>query len=118
MHPETQGTVVFGQERRQFKRFICREPVQFELKESGLLSATVSFDISRGGIRLNFYDFIPLHSELSLGIFISGHDMVECKARVMWVERLRHMDRYQAGLEFIDLEENLPARRILDQFVA
>ena len=105
------------EERRRFKRVVSQEPVQFERKESVEAGGTIAFDISRGGIRLNLYDFIPINTELSLRIPLSRDSIAECLGRVVWIERLRHMERYQAGIEFLDTEENLLAKKMIDQFV-
>ncbi len=106
------------QERRRVKRFVSEEPVQFEWKELGQTGGTVAYDISSSGIRLNFYDFVPLNTELALQIHLTTESIVGCLGRVVWIERLRHMERYQAGIEFLDREENIVSRRMINQFLA
>ena len=117
MHGEDLGRGPYSKERRRFKRCVSSEPVQFEWKESGQTDGTVAYDLSSGGIRLNFYHFVPLNTQLRLHIRLSPESAVECWGRVVWIERLRHMERYQIGVEFLDLEENIVSRQRIDQFI-
>ena len=117
MHGEELEPGPHSRERRRVKRLVSQEPVQFEWKESAQTGGTVAFDIGSGGIRLNFYDFVPLNTQLTLRIHLSTESIVECLGRVVWIERLRHMERYQAGVQFLDIEENFLSRQAIDQFV-
>ena len=92
-------------ERREFKRFRLAQPVQCRLNDLEPEQGALSCDISRGGIRLNINNFLPLNTEISLQINLSPARVVECRGRVLWIQRIPFSERYQAGLEFIQEED-------------
>lgn len=91
-------------EKRQYRRCAIKEPVQvksvFSIMEP---EGGLSGDISEGGIRLNVKDFIPLGSLMELKVNLANNQVVECLGKVVWVEKMSTMDRYQVGLTFTDL---------------
>ena len=88
------------EERRIFNRVECRKPVGFRLKDPSIFGGCLSSDISEGGIKVNLNEFVPLDTEFILEVKIATQEIVDCVARVVWIEKLAFMDRYQAGLEF------------------
>jgi len=89
-----------GKERRQFNRVMLDEPVRYQLKDPAQFGGCISCDIGKGGIRININDFIPLNTELALEVQLSSEQIVDRRGKVVWVEKLRFSDRYQAGIEF------------------
>ncbi len=87
-------------ERRQFSRIRLDEPVRYQLKDPTQFGGCLSCDIGAGGIRISVNDFIPLNTELALQVHLSSKRVVDRKGRVVWVEKFRFADRYQAGVEF------------------
>jgi len=93
-------------ERRRFTRKRLDEPVRFEFKDPGRYGGCLSADISQGGIRINFNEFVPLGTDLYLKVQISPEKVVDCVGKVVWVEKHRFLDRYQVGVEFDSKEFN------------
>ncbi len=89
------------EEKRLFRRVSCGQPVHFQSKDPAQFGGCLSRDLSEGGIQINLNDFIPLGTELNLQIQLAPERAVECVGRVVWVRGLPLMDRYQAGLEFL-----------------
>jgi len=92
-------------ERRNFERFRLAQPVQCHLNELEPEQGSLSCDISEGGIRLNITHFLPLNTEILLRIKLNSARIVECRGRVMWIQRIPFSERYQVGLEFIKDED-------------
>jgi hypothetical protein len=105
------------QERRYKKRIIFKEPVQFQTKAFDEWAGTVGGDLSSGGMRLNFYDFVPLNTELNLQIRLAPEKIVNCSGRLVWIVKMRYMERYQGGVEFQESGENAPAKQEIEKFL-
>ena len=104
-------------ERRRHKRVAFREPVQYHLPIQSNHGGCLAADISEGGIRINFNDFVPLDSEMIFQVFLSATKAVRCVGRVMWVQKLPFSDRYQAGLKFSDDDATTDSNGKLRQFI-
>jgi len=87
-------------DKRQFHRMAHSEPVQYQFKDPSRFGGCVSKDLSGGGVRILLNDFVPLNTELSLKIQLDDKGVVECIGRVVWVEKSRFGETYQAGLDF------------------
>ena len=59
-------------------------------------------------------EFIPLDTEILLQVQLPTGRTTEVQACVKWVQKYPHMDRYQAGLEFIEPHE---ARLFIKQYM-
>ncbi len=105
-------------ERRRFPRLSFREPVQYELKDSHRFGGCLAGDLSEGGIRINFNDFIPLKTKMVVQVFLAMGRMVECTGHVVWVQKFPFSDRYQAGLEFADSDSGSEAKKEISRFVS
>lgn len=88
--------------RRIFKRFDLKEPVQIRFKDAEFSSGCLGFDVSEGGVKFMHNDFIPLDQELNLEITLRNHQVVQCTGHVVWVQKMPHSHRYQAGVKFND----------------
>lgn len=106
-----------GAERRMFERVGFGQPVAFQAKDPVDYGGSLPRDISQGGIRLYFNDFLPLGTELSLQIPLAPQKVVECLARVVWVRQMPFMDRCQAGLRFVDNDSRKRAAEEIQRFV-
>jgi hypothetical protein len=89
------------EERRVYKRVRFAEPVQFQHKDPAVFGGCLGADISEDGIRIYISDFIPLHSELTLQVPLGSKEVINCPAKVMWVEKHPSFDRYSVGLQFM-----------------
>ena len=57
-------------------------------------------DLSEGGLKIRLNHFMPLDTELILRIRLTIENIIECSARVVWIEKSRFGENYQAGVEF------------------
>jgi len=87
------------EDKRQFRRMAHSGPVQYQFKDPSQFGGCVSRDLSEGGVHIRMNDFMPLNTELTLKIRLAGENVVECSGRVVWVEKSRFGDSYQAGLD-------------------
>ncbi len=90
-------------EKRRFPRASFRDAVSYHTGDISGFGGCLAYDISEGGIKVNFNDFIPVHSEMVLQMKLNKiAKVVETKARVVWVQQVAYSDRYQMGLQFTE----------------
>jgi len=99
--------VVDVQEQRRYKRVVFREPYQLATRKGELLGASLTFDLSAGGIRLRTDEFLPVGSLVSIQFSCCNNQLLTIQGKVAWVQKVPHADSYQAGLQFDENEENL-----------
>ncbi|MBF0385654.1 MAG: PilZ domain-containing protein [Candidatus Omnitrophica bacterium] len=104
-------------DKRKFMRYRLHNPVRYELKDPGQFGGSLSCDIGEGGMKMFFNDFIPLNSELFMQVFLSPKKIVECKGRVVWIRKVAHSERFEAGLEFSVLDSVIDFRKHMNEFV-
>lgn len=107
-----------SEDKRQFCRMIHSEPVQYQFKDPSQFGGCVSKDLSEGGVRILLNDFVPLNSELSLKIRLADESIIESTGRVVWVERSRFGETYQAGLDFSQDESSLSNQKKICGFLS
>ena len=105
------------QERRSFKRIKLSEPVHFQLKDSHEYGGCLTADISAGGVRINFNDFVPVNTEFVLQLQLASQKMIDCVGRVVWVEQMPYSDRYQVGLKFENTGSLVGSQREINDFI-
>jgi len=92
-------------EKRKFKRVRFTEPVSFHLKEPHNFGGCLARNLSEGGIQLNFNEFVPLDTEMTLQLKLDfPSKVVDVTGRVTWLQRVPHSDRYAVGLQFTKAE--------------
>ena len=88
-------------EKRRFPRARFRDPVNYHTGEASGFGGCLAFDISEGGIKVNFNDFLPINTEMILQMKLNKVSrIVEANARVVWVQQVAYSDQYQMGLQF------------------
>jgi len=105
-------------DKRQFRRMVHSEPVQYQFKDPSQFGGCVAKDLSEGGVRIRINDFVPLNTELTLKIRLADENIVECTGRVVWVEKSRFGDSYQAGLMFSGDESVLSNQKKIYGFLS
>lgn len=91
-------------ERRKNTRAHVSFPVECSLLTGKGYFYTVSKDLSLGGARIISNEFLLKDNQLRLNInFIDK--VMDVKAKVVWCNKERTVDRYSAGLEFVDVPE-------------
>ena len=107
-------------EKRRYSRLSYKEAVQYSLGETGKCGGSVAQDISETGLRLQLEYFVPINARITLEIPL-GHTKVAkvmtIQGRVAWVQRIRHSDRYQVGLEFNQSELEIKLKEEFSQYL-
>ncbi len=88
-------------EKRRFRRVRFSEPVHYQLKETSRFGGCLSLDISEGGMKINFDDFIPLNTEIALQLKLTGIPrIIDLLGKVVWLQQVPFSERYHVGLRF------------------
>ena len=102
------------EERRKFTRVPISLPVESIPLPARKYFHTVSKDLSLIGMRIVLNDFMPhdkcLRVELNL-----INEVLHLKAKVVWCNQERMSDRYLAGLELVEVDDN--SRKAIAQFL-
>jgi len=72
------------------------------MKRGGFFATALTQDISLLGTRLNTDRFFPVGLNLNLELNILSK-IINPVGRVAWSQALPHSDRYQMGVEFIEV---------------
>ncbi len=107
----------FPQDKRKHQRVPFTDSVQFQLKKTSRCGGTLALDISEGGIRIHFFEFFPLNTELTMQIPLPPYKVVDCPGRVAWIQKSRYADHYLGGIEFFESEDAVLGRKEIRQFV-
>ena len=92
-------------EKRRFQRVEFREPVRYHLKNDSTFGGCLAYDLSEGGMRINFNEFVPVNSEMILNATLPhANKVVDIKGRVAWLRQVPYSDRYHVGIEFTALD--------------
>ncbi len=91
------------EERRKESRTIISFPVACDFLPRRNYFYTVCKDLSHNGIRIITNNFIPRGGFLKMNLNLIDK-IINLKAKVMWCNKERYADRYQAGLKFIELD--------------
>ncbi len=94
------------EDQRRFSRIEFRESVEYEVRDARHFGGCLSCDLSLGGMRINFEEFLPLHTLVNVRFRDQSGRWVDLVGKVMWISKLPHTDRYQMGLKFVE-EDNL-----------
>ncbi len=109
------------EEKRKSPRFSFREAVSYQLYQTPQkFGGCLAYDIGEGGAKINFQDFIPLGTEVTLQVRLgqkSTSRMIDIVGRVVWVIRIPFSDYYQVGVKFIDSIPNLKPKEGIGQYL-
>lgn len=103
------------EEKRKFVRLNLNVEVRWrkiiETLDRAVDNINLTKDISGGGIRLIVDETVKVADKLSLEIKLPTDKVIYCQGRVIWVEKFeivgrRHEDRYEAGIEFMDISDD------------
>ena len=108
---------IFTEDKRASKRVRFIDSVLFKEKDNPHFGGSVGFDISEGGLRMSFNDYVPIGTELSLQIQLSNGNVVECVGRIVWVKKYPYSDHYQAGVQFESPENLFDSRSKIHQYI-
>jgi c-di-GMP-binding flagellar brake protein YcgR len=93
-------------ERRRFPRADFREPVSFRFSGAPESGGCLGKDISEGGLRINFENFVRPHTPMAFEFRLTqGSQVMLIQGHVAWSHRVPSSDRYQLGVEFVTKDD-------------
>lgn len=105
-------------EQRQYVRIPFREPVGFRMRGPKGFGGCLAYDLSENGIRINFDQFVPLHSNMDFQMqFGNNPELFNVKGRVVWVQKVPHSERYQVGLQFEDADVFVQSQQKIHEYI-
>jgi len=103
------------EERRRYPRINISFPVECKSLPQGNYFYTVSKDLSAGGIKIISDTFLP--KDYLMKVYVNLVDtVINLKAKVAWCNKLRASEKYNAGLEFV--EANDESQHNISQFLS
>lgn len=94
-------------ERRRFTRLRSNNTLHYVLKPDGNYANTITQDISEGGVRITTHQFIPKLSRMIIQLSLETDKVIDITGKVAWSQQVPFSDRYQAGLEFMDVNPKI-----------
>lgn len=101
-------------DQRKYPRIDISFPVECNLLPKGSYFYTVSKDLSLGGVKIITNVFLPKNDYLRLNINLIDK-VVDLKAKVAWCNKERVSERYDMGLEFVEINED--GKKDISQFL-
>ena len=95
-------------EKRKYPRLNSRIPMRYRKIETSTqeFQGSLMKDISEGGTRMTISEFLPLNSKLAMEIpLMPGRRPVKGVSRVAWVAKAGFSERYDVGVEFVELDQ-------------
>lgn len=93
--------------RRRFSRFRFNASVLYQCKGDNHSEYSLSRNVSEGGLCLDMGRFVPKGSELKLEFLLKRYvEPIKAVAKVTWIKKLPYAERYEAGLEFSDIDQS------------
>jgi hypothetical protein len=103
-----------AKEKRRFPRLSAKFPIRYQMKRGGFFACALTADLSLSGTRLNTDRFFPRGLNLNLELNILSK-IINPVGRVVWSQPLPRTDRYQMGVEFIEISP--PDRSYLFDYI-
>ena len=101
-------------ERRKFVRIPENLPISYKLMPSIKTEEIITQDISQGGLRFFVYEFVPKNNFLKIRITLKKiYFSFEALVRVVWIKEQPLAERYEVGVEFINMPKET-AERLID----
>lgn len=101
-------------EKRRFRRVKVKFPIRYQIRRGGFFAAALTEDISLSGTRLNADRFFSHGLNLNLEVNILTK-IIKPVGKVTWTQPRPHSDRYQMGIEFIEI--NPEDKNYLSDFI-
>jgi len=93
-----------SKERRKYVRIPDSSPVSYKVIPEEKISDYVAKDISQGGLRFFVHEFIPKDSLLKVRVTLSETTFsFEAVVKLMWINEVPYSDKYEVGVEFVNL---------------
>jgi len=93
-------------EKKRYKRIPDDLPISYQVLPEAKTSNLLTRDISQGGIRFLIHDFVSKDSMMEIKInFKKIHYALVAMVQVCWVRKDPSGDRYEIGVEFVNLSK-------------
>ena len=76
--------------------------VALKTRAEQLYQGCLGRDLSRGGLRFQHHDFLPLGQDVFLQIQVDSEHIRDIRGKVVWSSQQPHSDNYMIGVEFSD----------------
>lgn len=92
------------EERRRYIRVNENSHVAYQVMDATQIGDYMTADISQGGLRFYVSEFVPKGTVLKLRLTLKNIFFTfEALAKVAWVREEPHKDRYEVGVEFLNI---------------
>ena len=88
---------------RKYPRLNSYLPLRYKIRGRSEFGSSLTRDISISGMRFTTQDYIKPTTDISVEINLLSK-IISSIGRVKWSQSLPHSNRYQIGLEFIEIE--------------
>lgn len=92
----------FQKEKRQALRISVKFPIRYKIRRGGFFASALTNDLSLSGLRVNADRFFPLGINLNLELNILSR-VINPVGRVIWSQPQPYSNRYQMGIEFVEI---------------
>ncbi len=93
-----------GFNRRNFIRENIHTPIRYGMKSTNNFGATLTKDISEGGVRIILDNFLALNTEVKLNLSLPEITRsISALGKISWSQNLPCSERYQFGVEFTQI---------------
>jgi c-di-GMP-binding flagellar brake protein YcgR len=90
------------QEKRQDTRTGLSVPIRYQIRGTQEFGSTITKNISSGGLSFTLDKFIKPQTNIIIDINLLSRN-INSIAAVRWAGNLPHSNKYQLGLEFIEI---------------
>ena len=91
-------------ERRRYVRIPENSQISYRILPDIKTKAFLTRDISQGGIRFFVHEFIPANSNLQIRLALEKISFsFEAFVKVIWTRKDAHSERYEIGVEFMNI---------------
>ena len=109
--------MVDDRDKRRSQRIKFAQPIELETVDQANIEGCLGCDLSDSGARINLNDFVPIGKEFIIRSALENGEVIECMAKVIWISKLPHTERYQAGLHFSQPEELFDTKRKIQHYI-
>lgn len=96
-----------GREKRRHRRVTGDFPLKYRTLEDNPYSGGFTRNIAEGGVRFIGHRFIPLATNLTLNLSLpTTARRLNALGKVVWIRKVPTGERYEIGLEFIDISDD------------
>ena len=106
-----------NRDKRQSQRISFSQPIELETVGQENVEGCLGCDLSDSGARINLSDFVPIGKEYVVRTRLENGQVIECMAKVVWVSKMPHSERYQAGLHFLQPEQLVDTKRRIQSYI-